>query len=54
MDEDEQRLVLVVEDHPVNQVLAVAQLEQLGYRTVVTASGWRALEEIERLSSMWF
>ncbi len=48
MDEDEQRLVLVVEDHPVNQVLAVAQLEQLGYRTVVTASGWRALEEIER------
>ena len=46
-DESEAPLVLVVEDHPVDQALAVDQLEQLGYRSVVTPSGWHALEEIE-------
>jgi CheY-like chemotaxis protein len=46
-DEIEAPLVLVVEDHPINQALAVAQLEQLGYRSVVTPSGWHALKEIK-------
>jgi CheY-like chemotaxis protein/HPt (histidine-containing phosphotransfer) domain-containing protein len=48
MDEGRHPLVLIVEDNSVNQVLAVAQLDQLGCRSVVAPTGWRALEEIEK------
>jgi signal transduction histidine kinase/CheY-like chemotaxis protein len=37
-------LVLVAEDNPVNQMLAVRQLDQCGYRTEVVANGHEALE----------
>ena len=37
-------LVLVAEDNPVNQMLAVRQLDKCGYRTEVVANGNEALE----------
>lgn len=47
MSTETQPLVLVVEDHPVNQMLAVSQLEQLGCRSIVASSGWEALSAFE-------
>jgi two-component system, sensor histidine kinase and response regulator len=40
--------VLLVEDNPVNQHLAVALLAKRGYSTVVAPNGRRALEALER------
>jgi signal transduction histidine kinase/DNA-binding response OmpR family regulator len=40
--------VLVVEDHPVNRLLAVEMLQQLGYRAEAVGSGIEALEAISR------
>src|SRR6185436_16109752 len=39
---------LVVEDNPVNQEVAVAMLEDLGYGVLIAGNGREALHEIER------
>ena len=36
--------MLLVEDNPVNQMVAVRQLDKLGYRAVVAENGQQALE----------
>jgi CheY-like chemotaxis protein len=36
--------VLLVEDNPVNQLIAVRQLDKLGFRAVVAENGQQALE----------
>jgi signal transduction histidine kinase/ActR/RegA family two-component response regulator len=41
-------LVLVAEDNPVNQMLAVRQLDRCGYRSEVVSNGLEALEAIEQ------
>jgi signal transduction histidine kinase/CheY-like chemotaxis protein len=41
-------LVLVAEDNPVNQVLAVRMLERLGYSADVVANGHEALDAVAR------
>jgi PAS domain S-box-containing protein len=38
------QVILVVDDHPVNQQLAVRQLERLGYASQVTSNGRAAVE----------
>jgi signal transduction histidine kinase/CheY-like chemotaxis protein len=43
-------LVLVAEDNPVNQMLAVRQLDKCGYRTEVVANGHEALEATAQTS----
>jgi signal transduction histidine kinase/ActR/RegA family two-component response regulator len=43
-------LVLVAEDNPVNQMLAVRQLDKCGYRTDVVANGHEALEATAQTS----
>jgi CheY-like chemotaxis protein len=43
-------LVLVAEDNPVNQMLAVRQLDKCGYRTEVVANGHEALEATAQAS----
>jgi len=40
--------ILVVEDHPVNQRVAVRMLEKLGYRSDVAENGRQALEALSR------
>jgi CheY-like chemotaxis protein len=40
--------VLVAEDNPVNQRVAVRMLERLGYRADVAANGFEALAALER------
>ncbi|MCL2479881.1 MAG: response regulator, partial [Treponema sp.] len=44
---DSAPLVLIVEDHPVNQKLFVMNVERLGYRTEVSGDGFEALEKTE-------
>jgi CheY-like chemotaxis protein len=46
MPEDRRRRVLVVEDNPVNQALAVAILAKLGYRAEVAGNGREAVEAV--------
>ncbi|MDX1546732.1 MAG: response regulator, partial [Rhodothermales bacterium] len=41
-------LLLVVEDNPVNQLVAIRHLERLGYRADVAANGREALDALER------
>ena len=43
-------LVLVAEDNPVNQMLAIRMLDRCGYRSDVVANGNEALAAIERTS----
>jgi signal transduction histidine kinase/DNA-binding response OmpR family regulator len=45
---DGEPLVLIVEDNPVNQKLAVRILQRLGYRTVTADHGGQALDILER------
>lgn len=40
--------VLLVEDHPVNQKLAMALLERRGYRVTLAENGHQALEQFAR------
>jgi PAS domain S-box-containing protein len=42
------RLILLVEDHPVNQMLALRQLEKLGWAAQVAANGHEAVDVIRR------
>jgi CheY-like chemotaxis protein len=42
--------ILVVEDNPVNQKLAVRLLEKMGYRADIAANGREALKALERIS----
>ena len=42
--------VLLVEDNPVNQLIAVRQLDKLGFRAVVAENGQQALELWEETS----
>jgi signal transduction histidine kinase/CheY-like chemotaxis protein/HPt (histidine-containing phosphotransfer) domain-containing protein len=44
----EERLVLVVEDNPINQEVMGEMLRELGYRSDVAENGERALEMLER------
>jgi two-component system sensor histidine kinase/response regulator len=46
MLEDRRRRVLVVEDHPVNQALAVVILAKLGYGAEAVDNGWAAVEAV--------
>jgi CheY-like chemotaxis protein len=41
-------LVLIAEDNPVNQMLAVRQLDRCGYRSEVVSNGLEALEAIQQ------
>ncbi len=40
--------ILLADDHPVNQRVALLMLERLGYRADVAANGWEVLEALER------
>jgi two-component system sensor histidine kinase/response regulator len=42
------RLVLLVEDHPINQEVALAMLESLNYQVKVVANGLEAVEAVAR------
>ena len=44
------RSILVVDDNPVNQMVAQTQLQQFGYRADVAANGLEAVEILSRLS----
>jgi two-component system sensor histidine kinase/response regulator len=43
-----QRQVLLAEDHPINQEVALAMLESLDYRVTVVANGRKAVEAVAR------
>jgi two-component system, sensor histidine kinase and response regulator len=51
LDKEQQpgQLILLVEDHPVNQLLALRQLERLGWAADTAANGRQALDAIERM-----
>jgi CheY-like chemotaxis protein/HPt (histidine-containing phosphotransfer) domain-containing protein len=40
--------ILVAEDHPINQLVAVGLLERLGYRADVASNGREAVEAVQR------
>jgi two-component system sensor histidine kinase/response regulator len=40
--------VLLAEDNPVNQTLAVRLLERRGYVVFVASTGWKAVEALEK------
>jgi protein-histidine pros-kinase len=46
--EDRRRCILLAEDNPVNQLVAVRTLERAGYRVTVASNGQEALDLIER------
>ncbi|MBP6096450.1 MAG: response regulator [Methyloversatilis sp.] len=46
--EDRSRYILLAEDNPVNQLVAVRTLERAGYRVTVASNGQEALDLIER------
>ncbi|MDZ7962295.1 MAG: ATP-binding protein [Aulosira sp. DedQUE10] len=50
MAENSPLRILLAEDHPVNQKLAVLMLKQLGYRADVVSNGVEVLEAIQKLS----
>lgn len=43
---DEQPLILIAEDNPINQKVAVKLLQKLGYRTIVANNGEEALNQL--------
>ncbi|MGZ6371733.1 MAG: response regulator, partial [Bdellovibrionota bacterium] len=50
LDEGEGKRVLVVEDHPINQRLAVNYVQRLGFESRVASSGKEAIQLLERES----
>jgi CheY-like chemotaxis protein len=50
IQQQDQPRILIVEDNPINQKLAVRLLDKMGYRGDIAANGWEALNALERVS----